>query len=118
MGLSRAKVYKFDQTPGSRSGYDFWQSAKRSAVERQRVLAARRLNPTFVPTNSRRASSPISIALSRMLIEFVDPDPVTRRPAVNFLAQEGPGDEDDEEEEDEDDEESGEDDGAFDGYSE
>jgi hypothetical protein len=110
-------VYKFDQTSESQNRYDFQQSAKRVAAER-RLLAARWLNPTFVPTNSRRASSPISIAMNRMLAEFVDPDPAMCWVEVNFLAQEDPSDEDDEEEEDEDDENGGQDDDSFDGYSE
>lgn len=81
-------------------------------------MAARRLNPTFVPTNSRRASSPISIAMSIMLSQFVDPGLAEPPMSVSLLAQEEPDDEEDEDDDDEDDQESGDDDADSDGYSE
>jgi hypothetical protein len=64
-------------------------------AEKPRLLAARWLTPTFVATNSRRATSPISMVMTGTPSKFVVPDPAgCRAGAVNFLEQH-PDDEED-----------------------
>jgi hypothetical protein len=102
----------------------FRRVLSRVASEKRRLLAARRSNPTFVPTNSPGAPPPpFPIAMSEISWRFVDPDPAGCRAAVNFLSEEDPEDEEDDDdndddEDEEDDEESAEDEGEPDGYSE
>jgi hypothetical protein len=109
-------VYKFEQTPES------WTATLADRVVKGRgwelrLEAARRMNPMFASTNSRRVPSPDGHeAMSRILPEFFDPDPAGRSTPVDVLAREEPEEDDDDEEEE--DEEEGEDDRDSDGYSE
>ena len=92
-----------------------------SRQERQRLMVARRMNPAFVPTNSRRVFFFGRYKMSRMLSEIVDSDPADRTVAVEPRLREEPEADEDDEEEDDDDEDDKEDqdnDGDSDGYSE
>jgi hypothetical protein len=77
-------------------------------------MAARRMNPTFLPTNSGVPRSPGGYGMSGMS-EFVELA-VGRRETLAGLREEPQ--EDDEEEDEENDEQEDEDDGDSDGYSE
>jgi len=88
-------------------------------------MAARRMNLAFVPTNSRRVfffgrHNSVRDKMSRMLTEFVDPDPdLTAAAAARDREEPVDDDEDDEEEDDKQDKDDDEDDdGNSDGYSE
>ena len=89
-----------------------------SRQERQRLMVARRMNPAFVPTNSRRVFFFGRYKMSRMLSEFVDSDPADRTVAVDARLREEPEADDDDEDDDDDDKEDQDNDSDSDGYSE
>jgi hypothetical protein len=75
------------------------------------------MDPTFVPTNSRRVLFYNGYKMSGMLPVFVDGDPPDPRVDVDARVREEPEEGDDDEEND-DKEDQDDDDGNSDGYSE
>jgi hypothetical protein len=86
-------------------------------------MAARRLEPLFVPANSRRvilfAAAATMTTMTRMLAEFVLPDAANGKMTADARVREEPDeDDDDDDDEEKDDQDDEQDDGNSDGYSE